>query len=83
MGSIGCKFASILRGEDIYISLSLPDKVSQRLGFWLNRNNITGSGGAVTNLKNKKLLYGDPNYEKRGIIVASNDCKVHQEIVQK
>ena len=35
MGSIGCKIASIIRGEsDIYICLSMPDKsCSKRLGF--------------------------------------------------
>ena len=34
MGSIGCKIASILRGEsDIYICLSLPEKVHQKIGI--------------------------------------------------
>ena len=82
MGSIGCKFASILRGEsDIYISLSLPNKSSPKdWDFASPEIILQGSGGAVTNLKNKKLFYGDPNYEKRGIIVASNNCKVHHEI---
>ena len=82
MGSIGCKFASILRGEsDIYISLSLPGKSSPKdWDFASPEAILQASGGAVTNLKNKKLFYGDPNYEKRGIIVASNNCKVHQVI---
>ncbi len=82
MGSIGCKFASILRGEsDIYISLSLPGKSSPKdWDFASPEAILKASGGVVTNLKNKKLFYGDPNYEKRGIIVASNNCKVHQEI---
>ena len=31
MGSIGCKIASIIRGDsDIYICLSLPDKSSPK-----------------------------------------------------
>ena len=82
MGSIGCKFASILRGEsDIYISLSLPGKSSPKdWDFASPETILQGSGGAVTNLKNKKLFYGDPNYEKRGIIVASNNREVHHEI---
>ena len=34
MGSIGCKSASILRGEsDIYISLSLPGRAHQEIGI--------------------------------------------------
>ena len=82
MGSIGCKFASILRGEsDIYISLSLPGKSSPKdWDFASPESILQTSGGAVSNLKNKKLFYGDPNYEKRGIIVASNNCKIHHEI---
>ena len=37
MGSIGCKIASILRGEsDIYISLSLPGKVHLKIGILLH-----------------------------------------------
>ena len=33
MGSIGCKVASLLRGEsDIYISLSIPKQVAPKIG---------------------------------------------------
>ena len=36
MGSIGCKITSIVKGEsDIYISLSLPGKVLQKIGILL------------------------------------------------
>ncbi len=82
MGSIGCKIASILRGEsDIYISLSLPGKSSPKdWDFASPEAILQASGGAVTDLKNKELLYGVPNYEKRGIIVATNNFETHNKI---
>ena len=82
MGSIGCKIASILRGEsDIYISLSLPGKSSPKdWDFAAPQAILKASGGSVTDLKNKELLYGVPNYEKRGIIVATNNFEIHNKI---
>ena len=60
MGSIGCKIASILRGEsDIYISLSLPEKSTPKdWDFAAPEALLKMSGGAVTDLYNKELIYG-------------------------
>ena len=92
MGSIGCKIASILRGEsDIYISLSLPGKSSPKdWDFAAPAAILKGAGGAITNLDNEELSYGGPNFEQRGIIVASNNnsthgriCKEIKEVIKK
>ena len=57
MGSIGCKIASILRGEcDIYISLSLPGKSSPKdWDFAAPEAILKAAGGAITNLNNEEL----------------------------
>ena len=82
MGSVGCKISSILRGEsDIYISLSLPGKSAPKdWDFAAPAAIIKSAGGAITNLDNQELLYGKPNFEQRGIIVATNDCFNHKKI---
>ena len=82
MGSIGCKIASILRGEsDIYISLSLPKKSSPKdWDFAAPESILKMSGGAVTDLCNKELKYGRSNFEQRGLIVASNNRNIHKVI---
>ena len=82
MGSIGCKIASILRGEsDIYICLSLPGESSPKdWDFAAPENILKAAGGAITNLENKELVYGVPNFEHGGIIVASNDKNKHRKI---
>jgi 3'(2'), 5'-bisphosphate nucleotidase len=38
------------------------------------------SGGAVTDLYNKELIFGKENFEQGGIIVASNDKNNHERI---
>ena len=80
MGSIGCKIASILRGEsDIYISLSLPGKSSPKdWDFAAPEAILKAAGGAITNLDNQALSYGASTYEKGGIIVASNCIQTHK-----
>ena len=80
MGSIGCKIASILRGEsDIYISLSLPGRSSPKdWDFAAPEAILKNSGGAVTDLHNKELIYGRTNFEQGGIIVASNNKNIHK-----
>ena len=92
MGSIGCKIASILRGEsDIYISLSLPGQSSPKdWDFSAPEAILNAAGGAITNLDNQKLSYGKKNFEQGGIIVASNDyinhgrfCLEIKEIIKK
>tara|TARA_A100001388_G_scaffold48557_1_gene32256 strand:- start:2091 stop:2993 length:903 start_codon:yes stop_codon:yes gene_type:complete len=82
MGSIGCKIASILRGEsDIYISLSLPKKSSPKdWDFAAPEAILKLSGGAITDIYNKELIYGKSNFDQSGIIVASNNKNNHQRI---
>ena len=77
IGSIGCKVASILRGEsEIYISLSLPGKSSPKdWDFAAPEAILKASGGAITNLENEELTYNSLNFEQGGIIVATN-CKL-------
>ena len=82
MGSIGCKIASIVRGEsDLYICLSLPGKTSPKdWDFAAPEAILKAAGGAITNLDNEELIYGKSNFEQGGIIVASNDINIHKMI---
>ena len=82
MGSIGCKLASIVRGEsDIYICLSMPGKSSPKdWDFAAPAAILKGAGGAITNLDNQELLYGKPSFEQEGIIIASNNHSTHDKI---
>ena len=82
MGSIGCKVASILRGEsDIYISLSLPGKSAPKdWDFAAPEAILKAAGGAITNINNEELIYGTTALEHPGIIVASNSEKNHKKI---
>ena len=82
MGSIGCKIASIVRGDsDIYICLSLPGKSSPKdWDFAAPEAILKAAGGAITNLDNEELSYGKSNFEQGGIIVASNNYLMHQSI---
>ncbi len=82
MGSIGCKIASIVRGEsDLYICLSLPGKSSPKdWDFAAPAAILKAAGGAITDLDNKELSYGKVNFEQRGIMVASNDKQGHEKL---
>ena len=82
MGSIGCKIASIIRGEsDIYISLSLPNQSSPKdWDFAAPEAILKAAGGAITNLDNKELIYNKASFEQRGIIIASNKKNEHGKI---
>ncbi len=82
MGSIGCKIASIVRGDsDIYICLSLPGKSSPKdWDFAAPESILKAAGGAITNLDNQALTYGQNSFEQGGIIVATNDKKTHGSI---
>jgi len=82
MGSIGCKIASIVRGEsDIYISLSLSGKSSPKDWDFASPNAILkAAGGVITNLDNQELSYGNSNFEQGGIIVATNNLHNHKSI---
>ena len=82
MGSIGCKIASIIRGEsDLYICLSLPNKSAPKdWDFAAPQAILKAAGGAITNIDNESLSYGKSNFEHGGIIVASNNYLVHPRI---
>ena len=82
MGSIGCKIASIVRGDsDIYICLSLPGKSSPKdWDFAAPESILEAAGGAITNLDNQSLSYGKNNFEQGGIIVATSNRNTHGSI---
>ena len=82
MGSIGCKIASIIRGEsDIYISLSLKGKSAPKdWDFAAPHALLKAAGGAITNLDNQELIYNNSNFEQRGVIIATSNRKSHKEI---
>ena len=82
MGSIGCKIASIVRGDsDIYICLSLPGKSAPKdWDFAAPESILNAAGGAITNLDNQGLSYGTTSFEQGGIIVATSDKKTHGSI---
>ena len=82
MGSIGCKVASIVRGEsDIYIALSLPGESSPKdWDFAAPEAILKAAGGAITNIDNEDLVYGTTTLEHPGIIIASNSEQNHKRI---
>ena len=82
MGSVGCKIASILRGEsNIYICLSLPGKSSPKdWDFAAPEAILKAAGGSLTTINNCELFYGGSNFEQGGIIVASCDKYSHKSI---
>ena len=82
MGSVGCKIASILRGEsNIYICLSLPGKSSPKdWDFAAPEAILKTAGGSLTNLNNDELSYGGSNFEQGGIIVATSGKISHKSI---
>jgi len=82
MGSIGCKIASIVRGEsDIYICLSLPGKSSPKdWDFAAPESILKAAGGAITNLDNQELTYGKTSLQQGGVIVATSNRNTHQSI---
>ena len=82
MGSIGCKITSIIRGQsNIYISLSLPGSSSPKdWDFAAPEAILKGAGGAITNLENEDLSYGQKDFKHEGIIVASSNKCNHEYI---
>ena len=82
MGSIGCKIASIMRGDsDIYICLSLPGKSSPKdWDFAAPESILKAAGGAITNLDNQELTYGQTSFQHGGIIVATSNKNTHGSI---
>jgi len=82
MGSIGCKIASIVRGDsDIYICLSLPGKSSPKdWDFAAPESILKAAGGAITNLDNQVLTYGQTSFQQGGVIVATSNKETHASI---
>ena len=82
MGSIGCKIASIIRGDsDIYICLSLPGEGSPKdWDFAAPEAILNAAGGKITKIDNGSLIYGQTGFEQGGLIIASNNHKRHKEI---
>ena len=92
MGSIGCKIASIIRGDsDLYISLSLPGKSCPKdWDFAAPEAILKAAGGSITNIDNNDLIYGNKDFRQENIIIASNNKHTHgyicaqvKEIIQK
>ena len=82
MGSIGCKIASIVRGDsDLYICLSLPGRSSPKdWDFASPEIILKTAGGAITNIDGEELEYGKFNFEQGGIIVASSNKLMHKKV---
>tara|TARA_Y100000589_G_scaffold162761_1_gene154637 strand:- start:678 stop:1586 length:909 start_codon:yes stop_codon:yes gene_type:complete len=82
MGSVGCKIASILRGEnDIYISLSIPgNSFPKDWDFAAPEAILKAAGGAITDIDNNELIYNKSKFEQSGIIIASNNKSNHGNI---
>ena len=82
MGSIGCKVASIIRGDsDIYIALSLPGKTAPKdWDFAAPEAILKAAGGSITNIDNEDLVYGRTDLKHSGIIIASNNKENHKRI---
>lgn len=82
IGSVGCKVASILRGEaDVYISLS--GKTSPKdWDMAAPHALIEAAGGFFTHADGSNLIYQNQNHTQSGCLIASHG-KNHHEICQK
>ena len=65
----------------IYISLSLPGKSSPKdWDLAAPEAILKGSGGLITDINNRELLYGKTKFEQSGILIASNNSEDHYKI---
>ena len=82
IGSVGCKVASILRGEsDVYISLS--GKTSPKdWDMAAPHALIEAAGGAFSHADGTNLIYQNHNNSQPGCLIASHG-RSHQEICRK
>ena len=82
LGSVGCKVASILRGDaDVYISLS--GKTSPKdWDMAAPHALIEAAGGVFSHADGTNLIYQNPTYSQSGCLIASHG-KSHQKICQK
>ena len=82
IGSVGCKVASILRGDaDVYISLS--GKTSPKdWDMAAPHALIEAAGGMFSHADGRNLVYQETNYSQSGCLIASHG-KSHKKICQK
>jgi len=82
IGSVGCKVASILRGEaDVYISLS--GKTSPKdWDMAAPHALIEAAGGMFSHADETNLIYQKTDFSQPGCLIASHG-KSHQKICQK
>ena len=82
IGSVGCKVATILRGEsDVYISLS--GKTSPKdWDMAAPQAVIEAAGGAFSHADGRSLSYEKPDYSQSGCLIASHGLS-HENICQK
>ncbi|WP_269606481.1 3'(2'),5'-bisphosphate nucleotidase CysQ family protein [Prochlorococcus marinus] len=82
IGSVGCKIASIMRGEaDVYISISgqtSPKDWDMAAPHVL----IEAAGGMFSHADGTNLTYQQTNYSQPGCLIASHG-KSHKKICQK
>ena len=82
IGSVGCKIASILRGDsDVYISLSgktAPKDWDMAAPHAL----IKAAGGEFSHADGENLIYQSSNYSQHGCLIASHG-KSHKSICKK
>ena len=82
MGSVGCKVASILRGEsDVYISLS-GETAPKDWDMAAPQAVIEAAGGSFTHANGRCLSYEKSDYSQRGCLIASHG-KSHENICRK
>ena len=82
IGSVGCKVASILRGEsDVYISLS--GKTSPKdWDMAAPHALLEAAGGMFSHADRTDLIYKTRNFSQSGCLIASHG-KTHSKICQK
>ena len=82
IGSVGCKVATILRGEsDVYISLS--GKTSPKdWDMAAPQAVIEAAGGLFTHADGRCLSYENPDYSQKGCLLASHG-KSHEKICRE
>ena len=82
IGSVGCKVASILRGEsDVYISLS-GNTAPKDWDIAAPHALIQAAGGAFTHADESNLTYNNVNYLQSGCLIASHGIS-HEDICKK
>ena len=65
----------------IFIFVSVyPGKAHQDWDFAAPESILKAAGGAITNLDNQELTYGQTSFQQGGIIVATSNRNNHQSI---